>query len=196
MVCKNCGNEIQDNVAYCSKCGLKVDSFEGDTKYKIKNKKNLLLILGILSVIILSVSYVLSKGMPVIGLSEGEKAAIIAANEVEKIILNPEYMKITGVYYKKAPNHKEVMTQEVRITVSAVSQGGAPVFAEFLVAILESGEIFVDKKFTDLEIYTAGPNGAYMQALNDIYFGISKAEIEAKYEKIDAQKIDSEFRKN
>lgn len=54
MVCKNCGNEIEENAVYCSKCGNKI-------KPNNKNKKKcyiliiiVLLIIGILGIILIN----------------------------------------------------------------------------------------------------------------------------------------------
>ena len=38
MYCKNCGNEIEDNVSFCPNCGAKV---ERDTQYPKKGKSQI-----------------------------------------------------------------------------------------------------------------------------------------------------------
>lgn len=123
----------------------------------------------------------------------GEKAAITAAKEVEKVILNPGHMEIKKIYYKESTNDGVNKFEEVRMSVSGVSRGGAPVITEFHVTI-NKGKSSVNHKFTDLEIFAAGADGAYMTVMNQLAFGPDEESLEKNWEKIDAEKINSKFR--
>lgn len=151
----------------------------------------------IISVILLGVILVLSacSSMSSFGLSKGEEAAIIAAKEIEKVILNPGQMKIMKIYYKEGEDADGEKNERIRMTVDGISRGGAPVITEFFVIILANGESLVSSKFTDLEIFVAGSEGVFMTALNELNFGIDETDLEKHWEKIDAEKINNKFRK-
>lgn len=127
-------------------------------------------------------------------LSKGEVASIKAAKEIEKVIMNPEYMQISKIYYKEGPDALDRPSETVRMTVKGVSQGGATVYSDFSVFINILGETVVSYKFTDLEIMAAGADGVYMKSMNELNFSVDESELENSWEKIDAAKIDKKFR--
>lgn len=65
MYCKNCGNEIKEDSKFCPKCGEKInsDSYKNvmSTVNKRNVKKSIILLIGIVTVFVLAVIWIISS---------------------------------------------------------------------------------------------------------------------------------------
>lgn len=107
MICKKCGNELEDEDLYCPECGTKINKNDNNISKKIirksKNKKILFILMFIIVACISSVGYFFNQ----------PKTINIEAEQLSKIINKKEEKKYMGDnmvvhgYLQKVPYQKD-----------------------------------------------------------------------------------------
>lgn len=110
MICKKCGCRVNDDAAFCDKCGASMAEFgeketpkpKGDTLI-LKNKK-LVIAIAVVLAVLLAVLLVARNGAFI---DEKTKYAIQATQAIQESLLAPDSIKVLDAYVAKYSDDEE-----------------------------------------------------------------------------------------
>ena len=159
MICKKCGCRVNDDAAFCDKCGASMAEFgEKETaapKEKTFLQKNIKIFIAIavVLVVLLAVLLVARNGAFI---DEKTKYAIQATQAIQESLLAPDSLKVLDAYVAESLDDEEEESKEENeedenkeicrayIYCTAQTRGGGITDDEYICYIYEDGTVSVD----------------------------------------------------